>query len=164
VAKTLERRAETRDVDRRALDWAGPSRQAYQLLRLAFVVAPTLAGLDKFFEVLTDWDRYLAPPFAQLLGGHTFMLIVGAVEIFAGLLVAVRPRIGGWLVAAWLAGIIFNLVVLNLTVGGGSWDIALRDLGLMIGAVALARLAAVHERAPSRRTARRQARIAGEAA
>jgi len=78
--------------------------------------------------------------------------------------VAVRPRIGGWLVAAWLAGIIFNLVVLNVVVGGGYWDIALRDLGLMIGAVALARLSAVHERAPSRRRARQRARTMGRAA
>jgi len=75
MAEMLERRAEHRDVDRPGADWAGPGRQAYRMLRLGFVVAPTLAGLDKFFEVLTDWDRYLAPPFAQLLGGHTFMLV-----------------------------------------------------------------------------------------
>jgi hypothetical protein len=163
MAQALEHRAVHREIDRPGVDWARPSRQAYQILRLGFVVAPTLAGLDKFFEVLTDWDRYLAPPFAQLLGGHTFMLVVGVVEILAGLLVAVRPRIGGLLVAAWLAGIIFNLVVLNLVGGGGYWDIALRDLGLMIGAVALARLSAVHERAASPRAARRHARAAGEA-
>jgi hypothetical protein len=151
-------------VDRADADWAAPSRQAYRFLRFGYVVAPTVAGLDKFFHILTDWDHYLAPPFAQVLGGHTFMLVVGVVEIIAGLVVAVRPRIGGWLVAAWLAGIIFNLVVLNIVVGGGSWDIALRDLGLMIGAVALARLSAAHEpvRSRQRTEVRRDARTASE--
>src|SRR5919198_109526 len=149
--RTVERGAHQRSVERADPDWAAPSRQAYRILRLGYVVAPTLAGLDKFFDVLTDWDHYLAPPFAQVLGGHIFMMIVGVVEIIAGLIVAVRPRWGGWLVAAWLAGIIFNLVVLNLSVGGGYWDIALRDLGLMLGAVALARLSAVHEPVRSRR-------------
>lgn len=120
------------------------SHQAFRILHVAFVAAPTLAGLDKFFEVLTDWDRYLAPPFARLLGGHTFMLVVGVVEIAAGLLVALRPKIGGYVVAAWLAGIIVNLLVL-----GSFYDVALRDLGLMLGALALARLATAQERQPA---------------
>ncbi len=110
--------------------------QAFRILHLAFVVAPTVAGLDKFFEVLTDWDKYLAPSFARILGGHSFMLVVGAVEIAAGLLVAVKPRIGAYVVAAWLAGIIVNLLLV-----GGYLDIALRDLGLLLGALALGRLA-----------------------
>ena len=162
--RAVERGANQRTVERAGPDWAAPSRQAYRILRFGYVVAPTLAGLDKFFGVLTDWDHYLAPPFAKVLGGHIFMMIVGVVEIIAGLIVAVRPRWGGWLVAAWLSGIIFNLVVLNLSVGGGYWDIALRDLGLMLGAVALARLSAVHEPVRSRRRteAGRDARTASE--
>ena len=159
MAQTLDRPAE-RELDRPGTDWVGPSRQAYHLLRLGFVVAPTLAGLDKFFYVLTDWDKYLAPPVAQYVGGHAFMLIVGVVEIIAGLLVAVRPRIGSWLVALWLAGIIANLVVLNLVAGGGYWDIALRDLGLLIGAVSLGLLAESHAPARSPRAIRRQERTA----
>lgn len=121
-----------------------PSRQAYQLLHLAFVVAPVVAGLDKFFYVLTDWSKYLSVTFATLspLSTQGTMWLVGVIEIAAGLLVAIKPRIGGWVVAGWLAAIIVNLVLL-----GGYWDIALRDFGLMIGAIALARLAVTHERA-----------------
>src|SRR5205085_2382031 len=106
-----------------------------------------IAGLDKFAHLLANWDKYLAPPFARMLGSagaHTFMLVVGVVEIIAGLLVAIRPRIGAYVVAAWLAGII-----LNLAIGGQYLDVALRDLGLCLGALALGRLAAVYD---SRRT------------
>ena len=114
------------------------SVQAFRLLQVGFIVAPTLAGLDKFFHLLVNWDKYLAPAIARMLPipGHTFMLVVGGVEIAAGLLVALKPRIGGLVVAAWLAGIVLNLVL-----GATYWDIALRDVGLMIGAVALSRLA-----------------------
>lgn len=117
-------------------------RQAYQLLHWGFVVAPVVAGLDKFSHLLTNWDAYLAPVVARTLGGaaHGFMLVVGVVEVVAGLLVAVRPRIGAYVVAAWLAGIIANLVL-----SGKYFDIALRDFGLLLGALALGRLAHVYD-------------------
>lgn len=107
------------------------------------MVAPTLAGLDKFAHLLTNWDQYLAPWIVNLLpfSGHTFMLIVGVVEIVAGLIVAAKPKFGGYLVAAWLAGIIINLLSFP-----GWFDIALRDFGLLLAAVALARLATARER------------------
>jgi hypothetical protein len=125
---------------RRPADLHDPAYQAFSLLRIGFTVAPILFGLDKFAHVLVDWDRYLAPEFADLFDAqaHTLMYVVGAIEIVAGLVVAVRPRFGGYLVAAWLAGIIVNRLML-----GDYYDIALRDFGLLIGAVALARLAAV---------------------
>jgi hypothetical protein len=127
-----------------------PAWQAYQLLRWTFVIAPTLAGLDKFFHVLTDWDSYLAPAVGRMLpfSAHNFMLLVGVVEIVAGLIVLLTPRIGGYVVAAWLAGIIVNLVL-----RGGLLDIALRDLGLCLAALALARLSVLYRRPP--RTATR---------
>ncbi|MEU7817458.1 hypothetical protein [Pseudonocardia sp. NPDC049154] len=118
---------------------SGPAaHQAFLLLRTVFTVAPVLFGLDKFFGLLTDWEQYLAPQIDALIPGtaHQAMLAVGAVEILAGLLVAVLPRIGGYVVAAWLAGIIINLLLI-----GGFYDIALRDFGLLVAALALARLA-----------------------
>ena len=116
---------------------ARPAYQAYQLLYLGFIVAPLVAGLDKFTQFLTDWDKYLAPVVAGLLpfSTHAFMLIVGIVEIGAAALVALRPQIGAYVVAAWLAGIVINLLLIP-----GYFDIALRDFGLMLGALALARL------------------------
>jgi hypothetical protein len=120
-----------------------PSAQAFMLLRIAFTVAPILFGLDKFAEVLTnDWTRYLSTEFNNILPGSAAdaMRIVGVVEIAAGLVVAVAPRFGGLLVAAWLGGIILNLLLV-----GGYGDIALRDFGLLIGALALARLATAHD-------------------
>ena len=116
-----------------------PAAQAFLLLRIAFTVAPIVFGLDKFAHVLTDdWTRYLAPVFNDILPGNAgdAMHIVGVVEIVAGLVVAVSPRFGGLLVAAWLGGIIVNLLIV-----GGYGDIALRDFGLMLGALTLARLA-----------------------
>jgi hypothetical protein len=115
-----------------------PTYQAFWLLRIAFVVAPILFGLDKFFHVLVNWDRYLAPQFVDLFNvqAHTLMYAVGAIEIVAGLAVALRPRFGGYLVAVWLAGIITNLLLL-----GSYYDIALRDFGLLLAALTLARLA-----------------------
>jgi len=112
--------------------------QAYRLLRLAFVAAPTLAGLDKFARVLTNWDGYLAPQVAHLLPipVRTFMMIVGAIEIVVGLIVAVRPKVGASIVSLWLLLIIVNLLLL-----GRFYDIALRDFGLMLAALALGRLA-----------------------
>ena len=121
-----------------------PAAQAFMLLRVAFTVAPILFGLDKFANVLTDdWTRYLASDFNALLPGDavTGMYIVGAVEIAAGLVVAVAPRFGGLLVAGWLGGIIVNLLIV-----GGYGDIALRDFGLLLGALTLARLATAYER------------------
>lgn len=120
--------------------------QAYRILHVAFIAAPTIAGLDKFFYVLTNWDRYLAPPVASTFGGRSFMFFVGVVEIAAGLLVAVKPKIGAYVVAAWLAGIILNLIWLSALVPGNYLDIALRDFGLLLGALALGRLAKAHER------------------
>jgi hypothetical protein len=117
-----------------------PAAQAFMLLRIAFTVAPILFGLDKFAEVLTnDWTRYLAPEFNDLIPGSAqdAMYLVGAIEIVAGLVVLVSPRFGGLLVAGWLGGIIVSLLLV-----GGYGDIALRDFGLLVGALALARLAA----------------------
>jgi uncharacterized membrane protein YphA (DoxX/SURF4 family) len=116
-----------------------PAAQAFLLLRLAFAVAPILFGLDKFAEVLTgDWTKYLAPEFNDILPGSAqdAMYLVGGVEIVAGLVVLVAPRFGGLLVAGWLAGIILSLLLV-----GGYGDIALRDFGLLVGALALSRLA-----------------------
>ena len=112
--------------------------EAYFLLRTVFTVAPILFGLDKFAQVLSDWDFYLAPWINDLVPGsaHDAMMLVGVVEVAAGVLVALRPRIGAYVVALWLAGIIVNLVTL-----GDYYDVALRDFGLMVGALALARLA-----------------------
>jgi hypothetical protein len=114
-----------------------PAHQAFQILYLGFIVAPFLAGADKFTHFLTDWDQYLAPVVAGVLPvtGHTFMLLVGIVEMSAAVLVAARPRIGAYVVAAWLFGIIANLLLIP-----GYFDVALRDFGLALGALALARL------------------------
>jgi uncharacterized membrane protein YphA (DoxX/SURF4 family) len=122
----------------------GASYQAYQILRLAFVAAPIIAGVDKFLHLLTEWERYLAPVIANLLpvGPHTFMYGVGIVEIVAGVLVAIKPSVGGWIVGVWLLGIVGNLLL-----HGEYLDIALRDVGLALGAFALARLAVDYERA-----------------
>ena len=113
-------------------------RQAFQMLRLLFTVAPIAFGLDKFFNVLVEWPTYLAPWVNDIApgSGQDFMYAVGVVEIVAGLAVALKPRYGAPLVAAWLAGIIFNLLTLS-----GFYDVALRDFGLMVGAIVLARLA-----------------------
>ena len=121
---------------------ANPAYQGYLLLRIGFVVAPILFGLDKFFNLLVDWDRYLAPFVNDLVPGnaHQAMLAVGVIEIVAGLAVALRPRFGGYLVAAWLAGIIVNLLAIP-----DYYDVALRDFGLLLAALTLARLATAFE-------------------
>jgi hypothetical protein len=116
-----------------------PTAQAFMLLRVAFTVAPILFGLDKFAEVMiSDWPKYLAPEFNDILPGSAgdAMHIVGVVEVVAGLVVAFTPRFGGLLVAAWLGGIITSLLLV-----GGYGDVALRDFGLLLGALTLARLA-----------------------
>src|ERR671929_2251271 len=117
---------------------ADPAHQAFLLLRTVFTVAPIAFGLDKFANLLTDWPGYLAPWIDDLVPGtaQQAMYAVGVVEIVAGIVVAVAPRYGGWLVAAWLLGIIVNLLTVP-----GFYDIALRDFGLLVAAVALARLA-----------------------
>jgi uncharacterized membrane protein YphA (DoxX/SURF4 family) len=120
------------------------ARQAFVLLRTVFTIAPIAFGLDKFFDILTNWEQYLAPWVNDLVPGtgHQAMLAVGVVEILAGVLVALRPAIGAYVVAAWLVGIIVNLVSI-----GDYYDIALRDFGLLVGALALAMLAAPDPRA-----------------
>ncbi|MPZ63826.1 MAG: hypothetical protein GEU93_21680 [Propionibacteriales bacterium] len=122
----------------RRADLSGPAYQAFLVLRMTFTVAPILFGLDKFINLLVDWPDYLAPWINDLVPGTAdqAMYAVGVVEIVAGMVVALVPRFGGLLVAAWLAGIIVNLLTIP-----GFYDIALRDFGLLVAAVALARLA-----------------------
>jgi hypothetical protein len=114
-----------------------PARQAYQILRFGFTVAPIIAGLDKFLHLLVNWDQYLPGAVDRLVGGHghQLMLAVGAIEIVAGIGVAIKPKIFAYVVAAWLF-----LIILNLLAIPGYFDVALRDLGLLLSALALARL------------------------
>jgi len=114
-----------------------PAYQAYLILYAGFIALPIVAGLDKFFHLLVNWDQYLAPVVTQTVpvSAHTFMLVVGVIEIVAGILVAVQSRIGAYVVALWLWGIIINLLLVP-----GFYDVALRDFGLSLGALALARL------------------------
>lgn len=125
-------------ADRTSIVNARPAYHAYVLLHIGYAALPIIAGLDKFFDKLTDWTMYLAPMATKVTGltDHTFMMIVGCIEIAAGVLVALMPRVGALVVTLWLWGIIANLLVL-----GGYNDIALRDFGLSVGALALARLA-----------------------
>src|SRR3954453_20445672 len=126
----------------RAAELRDPRYQAYLLLRIGFVAAPIAFGLDKFFNVLVDWPKYLAPWINDIVpgSGQDFMYVVGAIEILAGIIVALKPRYGAYVVAAWLGGIIINLLTHS-----GYYDIALRDFGLMLGALTLARLASVYD-------------------
>jgi uncharacterized membrane protein YphA (DoxX/SURF4 family) len=113
------------------------SYQAFLILRFGFIVAPIVAGLDKFLHVLTDWDKYLPAVVNNMLGGngHQFMMVVGVIEIIAGIGVALKPRIFAYVVSIWLVLIIVNLLMIP-----GYFDVALRDLGLALGALALGRL------------------------
>ena len=122
-----------------------PAFQAYSLLRVGFVVAPIVFGLDKFANWLVNWPIYLAPQINDLVPGnaHQAMLAVGVIEIVAGLVVAVRPKFGAYLVAVWLGGIIVNLLL-----QADFYDIALRDFGLLLAALALGRLATAFDRTP----------------
>lgn len=115
------------------------AREAYWVLRIAFTIVLIIAGIDQFTDKLANWDMYLSPLATRILPlqAHTIMMIAGAAEIIAGLIVAVAPRIGGWIVAIWLW-----LIIINLLVAAGFYDNALRDFGLSLGAVALARLGA----------------------
>jgi hypothetical protein len=139
-------RASTQDAQRL------PSRQAFLLLRTVFTVAPIAFGLDKFANVLTDWPDYLAPWINDLVPGtaQQAMYAVGVVEILAGIVVALAPRYGGLLVAAWLAGIIVNLLTIP-----DYYDVALRDFGLFVAALALSRLAVEHSAHTTGRLLRR---------
>jgi hypothetical protein len=127
----------------REANWSDPRYQAFAIMRVAFTAAPIAFGLDKYFNVLVHWPNYLAPWINNIApgSGQDFMYFVGAVEILAGLVVAIKPRYGAYLVAGWLFGIIINLLSYS-----GFYDIALRDFGLMLGALTLGRLAAVYDR------------------
>ena len=124
-------------------DWRDARYQAFALMRLAFTVAPIAFGLDTFFNVMVDWPIYLAPWINDIApgSGQDFMYLVGAIEIVAGVLVAIKPRYGAYIVAGWLAGIILNLLTLS-----GYYDVALRDFGLMLGALTLFRLALAYDK------------------
>jgi hypothetical protein len=121
----------------RTKSWSDPGYQAFRVLHFGFAVLPTIAGVDKFTRLLSDWSGYLSPAFAAAspLSVQSTMYLVGLIEIAAGFLVAVVPRVGAYVVAAWLAAIIVNLLLL-----GAYWDVALRDFGLLLGAAALGRL------------------------
>src|SRR5215210_5454509 len=140
--------ASTRATDRPEMSARlhDPVFQAFTLLRIGLSVAPILFGLDKFVDWLVDWRIYLAPEINDMIPGnaHQAMVIVGVVEIVAGLVVAVQPRFGGHLVAAWLGGIIVNLLL-----QADFYDIALRDFGLLLAALTLARLATAEHRRQS---------------
>ena len=125
-----------------------PAYQAFRILHWGFVVAPIIMGADKFFNLLSNWEKYLAPSFLSLspLSAAATMRAVGVVEIVAGIVVGLRPRIGAYVVAAWLAGIILNLLLV-----GGYYDVAVRDFGLFLGALALARLSVTYDRRGARR-------------
>jgi uncharacterized membrane protein YphA (DoxX/SURF4 family) len=121
---------------------ADPAYQGFLLLRIGFTVAPIVFGLDKFTNVLVDWTQYLAPWINDIIPGSASdaMYLVGVIEIAAGVIVALKPRYGAYIVAAWLAGIIVNLLTYS-----GYYDVALRDFGLMLGALTLARLASIYD-------------------
>ena len=127
----------TRITSQTDTDTSRPAYEAYRILHLAFVVAPIVAGLDKFFNLLVNWEQYLPPFASNLVGGHghELMLAVGVIEIVAGLGVALKPKIFAYVVSAWLL-----LIVVNLLMIPGYYDVALRDFGLALGALALARL------------------------
>lgn len=139
---TLGRSARANAAGTEAADWRDPRYQAFAVMRVAFTVAPIAFGLDKFFNVMIHWPNYLAPWINDIAPGtgQEFMYVVGAIEIVAGLCVALKPRYGAYVVAAWLAGIIVSLLTYS-----GYYDVALRDFGLMLAALTLARLAAVYD-------------------
>ena len=122
---------------------SNPAMQAYQILRIGFTVAPIVAGIDKFLHLLVNWDQYLPATVNNILGGngHQFMYVVGVIEIVAGIGVFIKPNVFANRVAAWLVRIIVNLLMIP-----GYFDVALRDLGLALGALALARLSSVYDK------------------
>ena len=137
MARVISNSAEFGSVSSRDTVASEPAYQAYQILKLGFTVAPIVAGLDKFFHLLVNWDQYLPPVVNNLTGGHghELMLAVGVIEIVAGLGVALKPRLFAYVVSAWLL-----LIVVNLLLIPGYFDVALRDFGLALAALALARL------------------------
>jgi hypothetical protein len=144
MAEPLRERFETETISPPVeTSFAPGAREAYSVLYAAFILAPVVAGVDKFLHLLVNWDQYLAPVIVRLLpvDSHVLMFAVGAVEVVAGLIVAAKPSIGGWIVALWLWGVIANLLLIP-----AYFDIALRDFGLSLGAIALARLARDFER------------------
>jgi len=139
----FDRTAHTATLNRAEAVDARPAYQAYHILRLGFTVAPILFGLDKFFNLMVNWEQYLPPFVNNMLGGrgHYFMLAVGIIEIIAGLGVFFKPKVFAYVVSAWLL-----LIVINLLMIPGYFDIALRDFGLSLGALALARLSQEFDR------------------
>ena len=127
----------SRTKDQISRDVSGPAYQAYQILHVGFVFAPIVAGLDKFFNLLVNWEQYLPPFVNKMVGGHghELMLVAGVIEIIAGLGVLFKPKYFAYVVSAWLLMIVVNLLMIP-----GYYDIALRDFGLALGALALARL------------------------
>lgn len=138
----------TLEIRASSLPATTPADRAFLLLRTVFTIAPIAFGLDKFFNLLTDWPHYLVPWIDDIVPGdaQTAMYLVGIVEIIAGILVAVAPRWGGYVVALWLAGIIVDLVTFSAFYADAPtfYDIALRDFGLLVAALALAQLAQGH--------------------
>jgi len=124
-----------------------PAHLGYQLLHIGYTILPILVGVDKFSQLLVNWDMYLSRFVQRLIpfSAHTFMLIVGGIEVAAGLLVAILPRVGSVVVAAWLGGIVLNLLLVP-----GFYDIAFRDLGLALGAIVLGLLSKQYGRAPGK--------------
>jgi len=143
MAQAFSSTAGISSTNREAATVASPSYQAYQILRTGFTVAPIVAGLDKFFHLLVNWDQYLPAFVNKLTGGHghELMLAVGVIEIVAGLGVAFKPRLFAYVVSAWLL-----LIVVNLLMVPGFFDVALRDFGLSLAALALARLSSEYDR------------------
>ena len=143
MAQALRSSAEISSVSTENVSTASPAYQAYQTLRIGFTVAPIVAGLDKFFHLLVNWDQYLPAFVNNLTGGHghELMLAVGVIEIVAGLGVFFKPRLFAYVVSAWLL-----LIVANLLMIPGYFDVALRDFGLSLGALALARLSQEYDR------------------
>ena len=143
MAQAISRSAEVTSLNTESISASKPSYQAYQILRLGFTVAPIVAGLDKFFNLLVNWEQYLPAFVKNMTGGHghELMLAVGVIEIVAGLGVAFKPRLFAYVVAAWLL-----LIVVNLLMIPGYFDVALRDFGLSLGALALARLSQEYDR------------------
>ena len=116
-----------------------PALAAYRVLKATFVLAPIVMGLDKFFNLLTQWPKFLAPMIANTVPPEMFMRVVGVIEIAAGVLVVLKPRIGAWVVAAWLFAIIVDLLLIP-----GYYDVVVRDVGLLAGAIALAKLSRIY--------------------
>jgi len=124
-------------------DIANPGFQAYQILRIGFTVAPIIAGVDKFLHLLVNWDQYLPSVVNNMIGGrgHQFLLVVGVIEIVAGIGVFIKPKYFAYVVSIWLVLIIANLLMIP-----GYFDVALRDLGLALGALALGRLSSTYDK------------------